>query len=321
MRISDETRQRVVDAARSLNYLPYSAARSLLYPPTRILGLVLLHRNSSHVTANTFLRPVVEGIASVINPTGFKLMVELSEDSAAPTAFQKLTQELRVDGVIFAAARLDDLDLLQTQVRDFPAVLWGTLPGSHLPAVDVDNVAAARTAVEHLIGLGHERIACVTYGPLEDIGSAERLSGYRLALESRGLPFDETLVRYGDCEESSGFEAMLSLLALPNRPSAVFVASDDVALSALQAAKSVGVRIPQDVALVGFDDIPAAKHVAPPLTTVVVPARELGIAAARMLMEIIQTGHRPGSKILDTHLVVRESCGIHARSTAGPQFA
>jgi len=308
MRISEETRQRVLEAARQLDYHPSAAARSLVRQQTYILGLVLRQR-PDRLSTNAFLPPVIHGITSVIGPAGFKLLVESVEDVSRPDAYLSLVYEAHVDGIILGA-RSDDQQLLRLHADNFPVVLWGRLPEIDLPFVDVNNMEAARIAVEHLIGLGHRRIACITNAPPHTgYETIDRLAGYRAALEAHALPFDETLIRYGDWEARSGFEAMNSLLDLPDRPSAVFIASDEVALGALRAARIAGVRIPHDLALMGFDDILVSEYMTPSLTTVRVPAYELGAAAARMLIEIIQTGQRPAPMILETQLIVRESCG------------
>jgi DNA-binding LacI/PurR family transcriptional regulator len=219
--------------------------------------------------------------------------------------------------MILSGIRSDDEQLRRLSDRDFPVVLWGRLAESELPFVDVDNVAAARSAIEHLIGLGHRRIACITNGPREDAASAARLEGYRMALEYAAIAFDPALVRYGDFEERSGTEAMLDLLATAPRASAVFVASDEVALGALKALRARGLRVPDDIALVGFDDLPISEFVDPALTTVRVPARAIGAQAAAMLIELITSHVQPESRFLPTELVIRESCG--ARRDAGSQ--
>lgn len=308
MRISEGTRQRVLDAARQLDYHPSAAARSLVRQQTHILGLVL-RQHPNRLGNNAFLPPVLQGITSVIAPAGFKLLVESVEDVTRPDAYLSLIHEAHVDGIILGA-RSDDQQLLRLHTADFPVVLWGPLPELDLPFVDVNSTAAAQMAVEHLIGLGHQRIACITNAPPHTGNEVTaRLAGYRAALEAHSLPFDETLIRYGDWDARSGFVAMSSLLDLPDRPSAIFVASDEVALGALRAARSAGVRIPHDLALVGFDDILVSEYMTPSLTTVRVPAYELGATAARMLIEIIQTDHRPAPILLETQLIVRESCG------------
>ncbi len=309
--IPDETRQRILEAARELNYYPSAIARSLIRQQTDMVALVY-PRPADHLSADAFLPLVSWGITSAISVAGFKLLLETVEDITRPDAYADLVRDGRIDGMILCGPRSDDHQLRQVALDrpNFPIVLIGRLPESHFPFVDVNNVDAAREAVEHLIVLGHQRIACITSSAPEYTASADRLQGYCEALAAHNLPLDPALIRYGD-HWKTGFEATNWLLALPEPPSAVFAASDVVALGALQAAKANGLHIPRDLALVGFDDIPIAEHLTPPLTTVRVPIRDIGSAAAGMLIEMIQTGARPAPVILETELIVRESCGAY----------
>ncbi len=309
--ISEQTRQRVLDAARELDYHPNASARSLARKQTYTVGLVLCV-SPDRLIADAFLPSVIYGISSVTTPAGFRLLIEVVEDVTQPDAYVRLIREAHIDGAILAGARLDDQYLLGLHPDNFPLVLWDRVPGSDLPFVDVDNISAARSAVDHLISLGHQRIGCITNAPLEHPASSARLRGYQVALEMHNLPYDSRLVRYGDFHERSGFEAMTSLL--PERPTAVFVASDVVALGALRAVRAAGLRVPRDLAMIGFDDIQFAQYLQPPLTTVRVPAHEIGATAARMLLDIIQTGGHPTSVLLDTELIIRESCGAQFRT-------
>ncbi len=308
--ISEKTRQRVLDAALELDYHPNAIARSLARKQTLTLGLVLCV-SSDRLIADAFLPSVIYGISSVATPAGYRLLIEVVEDVDQPDAYVRLIREAHIDGVILAGTRLGDRSILELHPDNFPMVLWDRLPGSDLPFVDVDNVSAARVAVEHLIALGHRRVACITNAPLDHPASAARLQGYQEALDAHSLPYDDALVRYGEFHERSGFEAMNALL--PERPTAVFVASDVVALGALRAIRTAGLRVPHDVAVVGFDDIQFAQYLLPPLTTVRVPAHQIGAEAARILLDILQTGSRPASVLLDTELIIRESCGAHLR--------
>jgi len=197
----------------------------------------------------------------------------------------------------------------------FPIVLLGRLPDVPIPFVDVDNVRAAHGAVSHLIRLGHTRIGMITNGPLHYTASADRLEGYRRALADHGLEYDDALVAFGAFREESGQAAMDRLLALDDPPTAVFAASDAIALGALVSLRRHGLRVPDDVALVGFDDIPLAAYVNPPLTTVRLPARQLGEEAARLLVALVEGRPVETTQILlETTLIVRESCGSHRDS-------
>jgi LacI family transcriptional regulator len=306
--ISEATRQRVMDAAHQLDYHPNAMARSLARQQSLTLALIL-RASPSRLSADAFLPAVIYGITSVTSHAGFKLLIDAAEDTAQPNSYINLARQAHTDGIILAGSFGDDEALRQLNAEQFPVALWGQHPDIDLPSVDVDNVSAAQSAVEHLIRLGHRRIACITNAPLPSPESNARLRGYRTALQAHQLPVDESLIAFGDYQERSGFEAMRSLLSLPERPTAVFVASDEVAWGALRAARWAGVRVPQDLAVVGFDDIHLSEYMVPALTTVRVPAREIGVTLARMVLAMVQTGQRPPSVLLETELVVRESCG------------
>lgn len=304
--ISESTRQRVFEAASQLDYHINAAGRSLRRQRTGTIGLIV-RQPPDRLSADAFLPPVIEGITSVTGPAGLRLLIE-TLDPARPVTFVSLVREGHVDGLIFGV-RSDDVGIVGLHDEGVPIVLWGHIPDSGLPFVDVDNVAAAGSAVEHLIALGHRRIACITNAhPIKTVGeAASRLSGYRAALAAGGIAIDEDLIRFGDYDERSGFKAMQSLLRRDVAPTAVFVASDEVALGALRAARDAGLRIPGDLAVVGFDDIPIARFVVPALTTVRVPAREIGAGAATILASMLETGQPQESMLLPTELVIRES--------------
>ena len=205
---------------------------------------------------------------------------------------------------------MDD-PLISNLLRDHvPFISIGRYPDERVHYVDVDNIGGAQMAVEHLIRLGHRRIATIT-GPLDMVAGQDRLTGYRQALETRGIPVEEELIVEGDFTESGGMAAMQRLL--PASPSAVFVASDMMAIGALKALRQADLRVPQDVALVSFDDIPLASAIEPPLTTVRQPIERMGSMAVEVLLSVLQTPSQeeaPTQRIvLPTELVIRASCG------------
>jgi len=172
----------------------------------------------------------------------------------------------------------------------------------------VDNQAGAYQVVTHLIGLGHRRIGFISNAPLSYSGAQERFAGYKQALAERSIPLQEELVQTAEFMPATGQEAMQELLALPDRPTAVFAASDVVAIGVMSAIQAAGLEIPEDIAVVGFDDIFLAAHTQPPLTTVRVPAYGLGWTAAELLISLIE-GEEASSVTLETELVIRDSCG------------
>jgi DNA-binding LacI/PurR family transcriptional regulator len=309
MKISEETRQRVLEAAQQLNYYPVSAARTLASGKTHRIGLVLCEQRD-HLMADAFLPPFLRGVSDLAHQESYRVVFQSAEDKAGETAYVGLLREQHVDGLIVSAPRSDDSQLSRLYEEGYPLVLHGRLPDCALPFVDIDNVGGAHKAVSHLIGLGHRRIGLITNAPLSYTSSQDRLTGYRQALQEAALPLDDELVRYGEFSPQSGRKAMESLLALPSPPSAVLVASDVVALGAMAAVRKQGIRIPQDIALVGFDDIFLAAYVSPPLTTVRLPAYGLGWAAGDMLIRLINEDDLVEKQmLLESELVIRQSCG------------
>jgi LacI family transcriptional regulator len=175
--------------------------------------------------------------------------------------------------------------------------------------VGATNWAGGLAATEHLLSFRHRRIAAIA-GPEDYLCSRARIDGYRSALERAGLEFDPALVRHGDFYHEGGFRRGVELLDLPDRPTAIFAGSDQQALGVYEAARQQGLRIPQDLSVVGFDDLPVARWVSPPLTTVRQPLAEMGRAAAQMLGEIIEDRPLRSRRVeLSTELIMRESTG------------
>ncbi|MFB0536665.1 MAG: LacI family DNA-binding transcriptional regulator [Anaerolineae bacterium] len=310
MKISEETRQRVLEAARQLNYYPTSAARTLASGKTHRIGLVFCEQRE-HLMADAFLPAFLRGVSDLAHQEGYRVVFQSAEDSTGETTYGDLLHEQHVDGLIVSGPRSDDFQLSRLHEEGYLLVLHGRLPDCALPFIDVDNIGGAHKAVSHLVGLGHSRIGLITNAPLSYTSSQDRLTGYRQALQEAELPFEDELVRYGEFAPESGRRAMESLLTLSSPPSAVFVASDVVALGAMAAVRERGMRIPQDVALVGFDDIFLAAYVSPPLTTVRLPAYGLGWAAGDMLIRFINEDQPPVERqmLLASELVIRQSCG------------
>lgn len=315
MRISDKTHRRVLDAARRLNYHPDATARRMASGKTRLIGFVL-RQSPEQVFADHFLPQVMRGLSQAASKQDYHILFETIPPEDESGAYARLIRERHVDGLILSGPRLDDRELLRFQEEGEPIVLAGQLPGSGISFVDVDNTAGASVAVRHLLDLGHQHIALITNAPLVYTASTDRLKGYRQTLEQAGVAFDRSLVRYGGFTPQSGVVAMTELLAVDPLPTAVFVASDTVALGALQAIRRRGLRVPEDIALVGFDDIPLAEFVEPSLTTIRLPAFGLGWAAADLLISLLNESSPKQQILLETELVVRESCGAKVKSKA-----
>ena len=303
------TRQRVIDAADQLGYHPHASARHLAGGTSQTIGLVL-RQSPEHLTADALLPDTLRGLTSAARGEDFRVLVE---PIAAGASYVDLIQSRRVDGVVVSGPRNDD-DALREQPPGIPIVLQGSLDGSSIASVDIDNRSAARTAVQHLIGLGHRRIACITNAPLVFTAASDRAAGYRDALADAGIPFDAELLIEGDHDASSGKAAMRSLLAGGPPPDEVFVASDIVAFGVIDALREADLRVPGDVSVVGFDDIALAAFSDPPLTTIRVPAFDIGAATGRVLLGLVAGRVVERKTRLPAPLVIRASTAARAPS-------
>ncbi len=309
VRISNETRQRVLAAAKDLGYVPDATAQALVSRRTRIIGLVFSRNYHHHLTSDAFLLQVVDGLLDVVRQHGIRLILDSVENLNQKDAYLSLARAKRIDGIIISLPRTDDQELHALAEEGFPAVLIGRLPTERICSVDVDNRVAAQLAVNHLLSQGHTRIGCITNSPPSFFSGYDRLCGYRDALEAAGISYEKKLVRYGNYGPESGYEAMTSILeAEKPRPTAVFVASDVVAFGAMRAIQEHQLTIPNDIAVIGFDDVPMSRFMNPPLTTIRLPAADIGRKAGELLFDLILHQVEPGRQVLlDTELIVRES--------------
>jgi LacI family transcriptional regulator len=304
-----EVRERVWQVIRQVDYQPHAAARSLVTNRTHVIGMIIPETVTTLFT-DPFFSFLLRGATDACNAHQYQLMLSLFTVNAdQEEVYQRILRSGYLDGAIVASASLDEpliSDLLHDQI---PFVSVGRHPNKPVHYVDADNIGGARTAVEHLIRLGHRRIATIT-GPLDMIAGQDRLSGYRQALEARGIPVEEELIVEGDFSESSGTAATQRLL--PASPSAVFVASDTMAVGALKALRQADLEVPQDIALVGFDDIPIASAIEPALTTVRQPIERMASMAVEVLLSVLETSSEEEAPVqrivLPTELVIRASC-------------
>jgi LacI family transcriptional regulator len=228
---------------------------------------------------------------------------------ARPTSWTSAIASHHTDGVILVTTTLTSAQVGQLRGADIPLVVIdpANTPPGDIPSVGATNWAGGLEATQHLLSLGHRRIAAIT-GPVDYLCSLARVDGYRSALERAGVPSDPALVRYGDFRHEGGFGHAAELLDLADRPTAIFAGSDQQAFGVYEAARQRGLRIPEDLSVVGFDDLPVARWGSPPLTTVRQPLAEMGSSAAQMLGDLIEeTALRSNRIELSTELVVRES--------------
>ncbi len=304
--ISEATRQRVLNAVKSLNYHPDAAGRKLVSGKSSMLGMVL-RQSPEQVFADAFLLQVMLGVEQAAAQQGYHVLLKPMEPDDSQ-GYARLIHENYVDGIILSGPRQDDDEIVRLHREGLPVTLIGQLPDSDIPFVDINATAGAATAVRHLIELNHRIIAMLTNAPLTYTSAQQRRSGYVQAMQEAGLEVNESLILEGNYTPASGFRAMNELLQQNPRPTAVFVASDVVAVGAVQAIKRAGLRIPEDIAVVGFDDVPFAEYYDPPLTTIRLPAFGLGWAAGERLVRLIQgEGLDQTGLLLNSELIVRRS--------------
>jgi LacI family transcriptional regulator len=306
--VRPDVRRRVLQIIEETGYHPDPAARSLASQRSGIIGLVI-PRSVQFLFTDPYYPRLMQGIAQACNTHHYILSLflfytEEEEQRLSP----RVTRKQLVDGVIVTALPVNDPLTIQLLENDVPFVMIGrpTDP-SGISFVDADNTEGAYKAVSHLAWLGRCRIATIT-GPLDTSVGLDRRQGYLNALNERGYSLDEALISEGDFTETGGYLAMQRLL--PHRPDAVFAASDTMAMGALRALRSAGLAVPDDIALVGFDDLPGAAIADRPLTTIRQPVHQLGGQAVASLIDILTHGPQPPRQIvLATQLVIRGSCG------------
>ncbi len=301
--VRESTSQRVLAVAEDLRYVPHAGARSLSTRSTNTIGVVLpdLH--------GEFFSEVIRGIDVTARRSGYHLLVSGSHSDRAEMRAVLHLLRGRVDGLIVMSPDLDPSALVTDLPYGLPLVLLNSSVAGH-PSITIDNAGGAGAVVRHLAALGHQRIAFIC-GPEQNADAEERKRGYREALRNAGIEPDRSLEFAGTFTEESGYEAAKNVVAFSPRPTAVFASNDAMAIGALSALSEVGLRVPDDIALVGFDDIPIARFLAPPLTTVKVPIAELGRCGFRLLLDSSkQQSDKPAK--LETTLIVRRSCGARS---------
>ncbi len=283
--VSPETRQRVIDAIRTLDYVPNQAARSLAGQPSRTIGLI------APTLANPVWAGLVLGATDIARPKSFLLMVcDVEDEGDLDAHYTEMLARKQVDGVILAPTAPPAAALATMERSHTPVVLVETT-GTSAPSVVVDEKALGRLVTQHLIDLGHRHIGFL-HEPRTARDSWRRVLGYRDALQKAGIEIDDELIvethsSIGDIVENSR-AAAARLLAINPRPTAVVAFNDLIGIATIQAARERGLRVPEDVSVIGIDDIEAGRYIEPPLTTVPFPSRELGRAAVTLLFELLE---------------------------------
>ncbi len=302
--VTDKTRDRVMKIAADMHFVPSSAARSLISRRTQTIGALLPDLYGE------FFSELIRGIDQAARAHGLHLLVSSTRGDAAEAGAVMKSLHGRVDGLLVMSPHADAEFLANNLPRNLPTVIMSSrVTGGGLPSFSVDNYGGALSMMRHLVARGHSRIALIA-GPEHNFDAQERLRGYRDAM-AQLVPGTEELIFQGDFSEESGWRTGNQILALANRPTAVFAANDMMAIGCLFALNEAGVQVPKEIALAGYDDIPMARFVSPPLTTVRVRIAELGAMALERLVMGIEHPERMSAspQTLRSELVVRSSCG------------
>ena len=312
-RLSPDTATRIHEVADSLGYRPHPVARMLTQRRTRTLG-ILTPQALSVVFANPFFATFSEGVAVAAEEAGYGLLFVSPVYGSLANAVGRAT----VDGFVAIGLSEEHPEVRQIRRADLPIVLVDSAAFPEHMAVDVDDEAGARMAAEHLLALGHRDILVIGVEPPipganPDFGGivGRRLAGYRTALRNAGVELPDSHVVVGPASIDGGAACLTRAWEDGLRPTAALVMSDVMAIGAIGAAGRLGLEVPADLSVVGFDDIELARHIRPPLTTVHQPVRRKGEEACRLLLAAIERRDtaQPDHRRLETRLIIRESSG------------
>jgi LacI family transcriptional regulator len=299
-KVNSSTRERVMKAIRELDYRPNALAKGLLMKRTMTVGIIIPD------ISNPYYAEIVRGIQDMADRYGYAIIL-LNTDRNQDRIIKHIyfLREKSADGIIFSGGVIDGEKILVSlkEFKDRVVVI-----GRHeadFSSVVIDNVGGAMKAVQHLIGLDHKRIGFIG-GPDRSVSAKERLSGFKNALIQNGLAMDKDLIRKGDLTPKSGYLLARDLLET-KRPTALFTANDQMAFGAIRAARELGMKVPEQLSVAGFDNIPFSSFFDPALTTMDVPMYQIGAAAIEMLVNLMTGQSSEKLRSFDTRLVVRDS--------------
>jgi LacI family transcriptional regulator len=303
--VEEGTRARVKKAASELRYIPNVLGRSLSMRRTDSIGLLLPD------LFGEFFSEVIRGCDQTAQKNSFHLLVSSSHNNRQEIEAALRMMRGRVDGLIIMSPHIDASTLNENLPRTLPVVLLNChVDGNAFDSINIDNRGGVCQMVKHLLSHGHTRIG-ILKGTEHNIDAAERLRGYRDAIAEGSAVVSPDLEVPGEFSEASGYDAARTLLSRNPRPTAIVASNDSMAIGALSAIRESGLRVPEDIALVGFDDIPVAAYITPSLTTVNVDIDGLGVAAIRQVIHAVKNrnGHAKQQSVLQTRLSLRHSCG------------
>jgi LacI family transcriptional regulator len=306
--VKPAVREHVLKVIREHNYSPQAAARNLASARSDCIG-VLVPRSAAHSLSDTFIATMIQALVEAAAQQGYFAMLAMVTSERETGFYDRIVRGRHFDGLILFSSDIDD-PILPLLIKDGnPLVLIGRHPYfTEVASVDVENRQGAREAVAHLLERGHRRIGLIN-GELQMEAALARRDGYKQALLEAGIPIDADLMVEGFYSHSGAYAAMQTLLSLPRPPTAVFAASDGMAVAGLEAVRNAGLRVPDDVAVIGFDDLALAASATPSLSSMAQPTDVMATEAIQLLIEQIRGESAPRSVRLFAQLMVRESTG------------
>jgi LacI family transcriptional regulator len=310
--VSEKARQRVLEVIKLTGFSPNAAARTLVSQRSNTIGLVLPHSVSTFFT-DPYYPHLIKGITQACNQYDFTLALFVAGSKEyQEKLLPRLSSKGFLDGVILQSGhQADQSIILELSKTNLPMLVAGRpLYDDEVCFIDIDNIAASEKAVRHLINCGRKKIVIIT-GPLTSTVGLDRLSGYRNAMDSSSLKYNDNSIIESDFTEQGGYNAMQKLIS--SKPDAVFAASDMMAIGAIRFIRDAGLNVPKDIAVVGFDDLPIPMVNELQLTTIRQPVVQFGFKAVETLIELIENDLPIIKRVLmDTELIVRKSCGFES---------
>lgn len=305
--VQPKTREKVLDAIRKLNFKPNRIAQSLGSGYFHAIGIV-----SARSSNQTFVHLALQAIAEVTEQKNYEIMLNNSGDELKELEkCMSMIESKVIQGVILLSSRVNDLLIEKLLEIDFPFIVMGKVLNESIAdrvyTVDTDNLSDCREAISYLIGLGHRRIGCI-HGPMTYVVSKERLDGYIEAHKLAQIPVDYSLIENGGYNINDAYEAALRLLQRPNPPTAIFATDDMKAIGAYKAILKLGLKIPDDISIIGHNNYDISQIVSPAITTIDVPIHQLAKTGAERLFDLIEGKTPPKRTILETKFIIRESC-------------
>jgi len=304
-KVTEKTREKIMKVIKESGYYPSAMARRLTTNKAETIGLIIPSPQDK-TFGNPFYTEILRGFTHQAKIEGYDLLLFINEHKFN---YSRLFYDRRVDGLLLIGVKRNDKGITQLSKNKFPYILTGKVDYKDANYVDANNKGGAYQAVSHLTNLGHKRIAYIG-GSFEFVFNQERFEGYLSALRDHNLEYGKELTMESISTQESGYEAMRKILKSSSIPTAVFAANDLDAIGAMKAIKEKGLKIPEDISLVGFDDIQLASYIEPSLTTVRQPIFKMGTTAISLLVQLIEGKEKKHPKVeLPTQLIIRKSSG------------